>query len=180
MKLRLACVAALAAALAGCGEQEVDPDPYGLSKVTPDPNAPPPTTDAAGTYQGGPGQPGPGGAMPQGYPMPKNEAPAAEAPPAKAEDAPKTDEPPAAEPAKGEAAAALSQEEIDEIKKLPADEQAQALAQAVCVISGENLGSMGKPVKVEADGKTAFLCCKGCVEDFEKDPKAALAKLEKK
>jgi hypothetical protein len=175
MKLRLACAFAVAAALIGCGEQAVDPDPYGLSKVTPDPNFTPPSSDPAGTLQGGPGQPSAGG-MPKGYPAPKNQAPAAEAPPT--DEAPKA-EPPAAEPAKTDGEG-LTQEEIDEIKKLPADEQAQALAQVVCVISGEHLGSMGTPVKVESEGKTAFLCCKGCLEDFEKDPKAAMAKLEKK
>ena len=38
---------------------------------------------------------------------------------------------------------------------------------------------MGAPVKVTADGKTAFLCCGACKKGFEKDPAAALAKLGK-
>lgn len=73
----------------------------------------------------------------------------------------------------------LSQEEMDEIKTLPEDEQPAALAQKVCPISGEALGSMGKPIKVTAEGKTAYLCCDGCKEDFEADPTAALAKLKR-
>jgi hypothetical protein len=42
-----------------------------------------------------------------------------------------------------------------------------------------NLGSMGVPIKVSAEGKTAYLCCKGCNKDFDKDPKAVFAKLGK-
>ncbi|HEU5117026.1 MAG TPA: hypothetical protein VFT74_10210 [Isosphaeraceae bacterium] len=72
---------------------------------------------------------------------------------------------------------ALTEDEIAEIKKLPEAEAEVALKQKVCPISDENLGAMGTPIKVEADGKTAFLCCEGCKEEFEKDPKAALAKL---
>lgn len=74
----------------------------------------------------------------------------------------------------------LSDEEIAGINKLadPKDREL-ALAQKVCPISGENLGGMGAPIKVVADGKTAFLCCKGCKKDFDKDPKAALAKISK-
>ena len=36
-------------------------------------------------------------------------------------------------------------------------------AQKVCPVSGQKLGSMGKPVRTMVDGHTAFLCCKGCV-----------------
>jgi len=72
-----------------------------------------------------------------------------------------------------------SDKELAAIKKLPAAEQAAALAQKVCPISGDPLGSMGKPQKVTAEGKSAFLCCEGCEEDFRKDPKAALAKIGK-
>ncbi len=72
---------------------------------------------------------------------------------------------------------ALTEDEIAEIKKLPEADAEAALKQKVCPISHENLGAMGTPIKVEADGKTAFLCCEGCKEEFEKDPKAVLAKL---
>jgi YHS domain-containing protein len=87
----------------------------------------------------------------------------------------------ASAPASAESAKpALSDDEKSEIAKLTekADQDA-ALAQAVCPISGENLGSMGVPIKMTADGKDAYLCCNGCKKSFEKDPKAALAKLGK-
>lgn len=47
-----------------------------------------------------------------------------------------------------------------------------------CVVSGEELGSMGKPVKVEHDGEVAYLCCDSCTEKFEADPAKYLAKLK--
>jgi YHS domain-containing protein len=97
----------------------------------------------------------------------KEEAPKVEAPkidPPKA-DAPKTD------------ASKLSTEELAEIKKLPAAEQDAAIKQVSCPISDEHLGAMGTPVKVSAEGKTFFLCCKSCKKDVDADPKAAIAKL---
>ena len=48
----------------------------------------------------------------------------------------------------------------------------------VCVVGGEKLGSMGKPVVIKHDGVTVKFCCKGCIEDFEEDPKKFIAKLE--
>ena len=123
--------------------------------------------------------------IPQGYPddAAKKGAPA----PKKAGEttdkaAPKEEE--KAAPKEGEKGAKndakLSSEEIAEINKLadPKDREL-ALAQKICPISGDHLGEMGAPLKVSALGKTAFLCCKGCKEDFEKDPKAALAKIGK-
>lgn len=75
---------------------------------------------------------------------------------------------------------ALNAEEKAEIAKLAdkADQDA-ALAQAKCPVSGEPLGSMGVPIKLTAEGKSLFVCCKGCTKDFEKDPKAVFAKLGK-
>ena len=54
-----------------------------------------------------------------------------------------------------------------------------ALKQAVCPVSDENLGSMGVPIKVTAEGKTFYLCCKGCNKEVDADPKAVVAKLKK-
>jgi len=74
----------------------------------------------------------------------------------------------------------LNDEEKAEIAKLTEKkDQDAATAQVICPVSDENLGSMGVPIKVSADGKDAYLCCKGCVKDFEKDPKAVFAKLGK-
>ena len=59
------------------------------------------------------------------------------------------------------AAAKLSAEELAGIKELPQAEQDAAIAQAVCPVSTHNLGSMGKPLKVTAEGRTFYLCCDG-------------------
>lgn len=39
-----------------------------------------------------------------------------------------------------------------------------------CPVSNEDLGGMGKPVKVTHDGTDVYLCCKSCLKDFNKDP----------
>jgi hypothetical protein len=78
------------------------------------------------------------------------------------------------------AAVKLSDDELAKVKELPADEQATALAQATCPVSSEHLGSMGKPLKITAEGRTFYLCCKGCEKDVKADAKAVIAKLDKK
>lgn len=47
----------------------------------------------------------------------------------------------------------------------------------VCAVSGEELGSMGKPVEVVHEGTTVKLCCKGCIKKFNKDPAGYTAKV---
>jgi hypothetical protein len=74
----------------------------------------------------------------------------------------------------------FTDKEMTKIKTLPADEQEAALKQQVCPVSGENLGSMGTPYKVTALSRTFFLCCKSCQDELKADPKAVLAKLDKK
>ena len=39
-----------------------------------------------------------------------------------------------------------------------------------CVVSNEDLGTMGKAVKVTHEGTDVYLCCKSCVKDFNKEP----------
>ena len=103
---------------------------------------------------------------------PKTEEPKADAPKV---EAPKTEEPKADAPKTGK----LSDDEIKEIKTLPADEQDAALKQAKCPVSDEALGSMGAPIKVTAEGKTFYICCKGCAKEVETNPKEVVAKLAK-
>jgi hypothetical protein len=135
-----------------------------------------------------------GGGTPAVTPPAAPATPAKEAPAPKAETpAPKADEskdkvpdlsPPAKEPApkdeKKEASAkpALSDDEMKEIAKLPPDDRAIALAQIVCPVSGEHLGSMDVPIKVTAEGKTFLLCCKGCNKEVQAHPKDVVAKLK--
>jgi hypothetical protein len=98
----------------------------------------------------------------------------------------KGDEPPKVEGPKAETdkpdskAVKLTSEEEEAIKELPAAEQAAAMAQGVCPVSAENLGSMGKPLKITAEGRTFYLCCKQCQKAVRDNPKAVIAKLDKK
>jgi YHS domain-containing protein len=73
----------------------------------------------------------------------------------------------------------LTDAEIAKIKTLPAAEQDLALKQAVCPVSGDHLGNMGAPVKITAEGRSFYLCCKSCEDDVRANPKAVIAKLDK-
>ncbi|RME96108.1 MAG: hypothetical protein D6766_01550, partial [Verrucomicrobia bacterium] len=45
-----------------------------------------------------------------------------------------------------------------------------------CIVSGEKLGEMGKPVGFVYQGYEVRLCCKSCRKDFDKEPQAYLEK----
>jgi YHS domain-containing protein len=47
-----------------------------------------------------------------------------------------------------------------------------------CVVSGEKLGEMGKPVVVNHQGTEVRFCCAMCVDQFKKDPAKYLSKLK--
>ncbi len=74
----------------------------------------------------------------------------------------------------------LTDAEIATIKKLPPADAELALKQVSCPVSGDHLGNMGAPVKITAEGRTFFLCCKGCQDDVKANPKSVIAKLDKK
>ena len=59
----------------------------------------------------------------------------------------------------------------------PSRDQELIAKQKVCPVTDEELGSMGPPVKVVVEGRTVFLCCKGCESALRKEPKKYLAKL---
>jgi YHS domain-containing protein len=47
-----------------------------------------------------------------------------------------------------------------------------------CLVSGEKLGGMGEPYVHKHEGREIKFCCKGCLKDFNKDPKKFVKKLE--
>jgi len=67
----------------------------------------------------------------------------------------------------------------EELSQLSADDRALAEKQKVCPVSGQPLGSMGKPYKVTVNGQEVFLCCQGCEGEIKRDPEKYLAKLPK-
>lgn len=44
----------------------------------------------------------------------------------------------------------------------------------VCIVTGNKLGSMGKPVSFEHDGEKYWVCCSPCIKKFKKNPKKYL------
>jgi len=75
----------------------------------------------------------------------------------------------AKKPAEDKKAATSDEQSViaDAIKKLPADEQAVAVKQKICPVSGEPLGSMGMPYKMTVKGRTVYLCCSGCEDEMK-------------
>lgn len=47
--------------------------------------------------------------------------------------------------------------------------------QKMCPVTGEELGSMGKPVPVAVKGQTVYVCCRGCAAKAQADPDKTLA-----
>jgi len=69
---------------------------------------------------------------------------------------------------KDEIAAALAE--------LSPEDRERAKEQGTCPVSGEKLGSMGKPIRMEHEGDVVFLCCKGCLKKFNADPAKYVAR----
>jgi YHS domain-containing protein len=62
---------------------------------------------------------------------------------------------------------------------LSTEDRTIAIKQAVCPVSGEKLGMMGVPVKMDVKGHTVFLCCPSCKDELLGNPDEYLAKLNK-
>ena len=67
----------------------------------------------------------------------------------------------------------------EELSQLSADDRAPGEQQKVCPVSGQPLGSMGKPYKVTVNGQEVLLCCQGCERGIKENPEKYLAKLPK-
>jgi hypothetical protein len=72
--------------------------------------------------------------------------------------------------------------EAEEIEKALAGfadgDRESVLAQKICLVGGEPLGSMGAPEKVDVNGTTIWICCEGCRETLLEDSEKYLAQLE--
>lgn len=78
---------------------------------------------------------------------------------------------PAANPTAGATAPALPSGSPG----VPAVAAAPDGGQKTCPVTGEELGSMGRPVPVTLRGQTVYVCCRGCVAKAQADPDKALA-----
>ncbi len=65
-----------------------------------------------------------------------------------------------------------------ELAKLSPEDAASAQKQHICPVSGEMLGAMGAPIKVDVNGQQVWICCEGCKDDLLKSPEEYLAKLK--
>ena len=66
-----------------------------------------------------------------------------------------------------------------ELAKLTAEDRVLATKQKTCPVTGELLGSMGAPIKIDVKGQPVFICCEGCKEDLLAKPDEYIAKLNK-
>lgn len=64
-----------------------------------------------------------------------------------------------------------------ELAKLSPEDAASAEKQHFCPVSGEMLGSMGAPIKVEVRGESVWICCDGCKQKVLDNPDEYLAKI---
>jgi hypothetical protein len=62
---------------------------------------------------------------------------------------------------------------------LSPEDRALAEKQRTCPVTGEVLGSMGAPVKLDVKGQPVFICCEGCRDKLLASPDEYLAKLNK-
>ena len=76
---------------------------------------------------------------------------------------------PSAQSATAETSQASDQdaEVKDALAKPSPEDRALAAAQKTCPVTGELLGSMGVPIKLTAQGRAAFVCCEGCVDELK-------------
>ena len=58
------------------------------------------------------------------------------------------------------------------------EDRESAMKQHFCPLSGEMLGTMGKPQKIEVGGQSVWICCDGCKEKLLADPEKYLEKLK--
>ncbi|MFZ5833608.1 MAG: hypothetical protein ACOY3P_26265 [Planctomycetota bacterium] len=65
------------------------------------------------------------------------------------------------------------------LAKLPPELQQLAKQQKICPVSGEPLGSMGVPYRVQVKDREVLLCCQGCEEEIQTNPEKYLAKIDR-
>jgi Cu(I)/Ag(I) efflux system membrane fusion protein len=66
-----------------------------------------------------------------------------------------------------------------ELAKLSPEDAASAEQQHMCPVTGEMLGTMGAPQKVDVEGQQVWICCSGCKDKLLADPDEYLAKIKK-
>lgn len=65
-----------------------------------------------------------------------------------------------------------------ELAKLSPEDAKSAEEQHFCPVTGDMLGAMGAPIKVDVDGQQVWICCEGCRDSLLEEPEKYLAKLK--
>ncbi|QDV73783.1 hypothetical protein [Botrimarina mediterranea] len=65
-----------------------------------------------------------------------------------------------------------------ELANLSPADATSAEKQHICPVSGEMLGTMGAPIKIDLKGQEVWICCDGCREKLLANPDDYLAKLK--
>ena len=68
---------------------------------------------------------------------------------------------------------------LDAIDEAAIDRQEAHYALKTCLVSGEDLGTMGAPIDRVMGNRLVRFCCKGCITQFRADPLTYLAQLDK-
>lgn len=63
------------------------------------------------------------------------------------------------------------------LANLSPEDATSARQQHVCPVSGDMLGVMGAPIKVDMNGQQVWICCENCREPLLQNPDEYLAKL---
>jgi len=65
----------------------------------------------------------------------------------------------------------------DSLASFSEEDRESAMKQHFCPVSGEMLGTMGEPQKIEVKGQSVWICCDGCKDQLLADLDKYLAKL---
>ncbi len=81
---------------------------------------------------------------------------------------------PTPQPSATDMPAEATDEATDEIRDalagLSPSDRESAERQRTCPVSGQLLGSMGEPIKLEVEGREVWICCAGCESALRDDP----------
>lgn len=78
----------------------------------------------------------------------------------------------------GDASQSAMEKMKAELAKLSPEDAASAEKQHACPVSGEMLGGMGAPMKVDVNGQPIWICCEGCKNKLLANPDKYLAKVK--
>ncbi len=77
---------------------------------------------------------------------------------------------PTPQPSANDVPAEANDEFRDALAGLSPSDRESVEQQRTCPVSGQLLGSMGEPIKLEVEGREVWICCAGCESALRDDP----------